>query len=54
MGRHLQKAFDKAPQCILTMPILEGTDGVQKMSKSLEKGAWGHGLKRTNGLKLLV
>jgi len=36
MGRHLQKAFDKAPQCILTMPILEGTDGVQKMSKSLD------------------
>ena len=35
MGRHLQKAFEKAPQCILTMPILEGTDGVQKMSKSL-------------------
>ncbi|MBD66684.1 MAG: tyrosine--tRNA ligase [Halobacteriovoraceae bacterium] len=36
MGRHLQKAFDKEPQCILTMPILEGTDGVQKMSKSLD------------------
>lgn len=35
MGRHLQKAYDKKPQCILTMPILEGTDGVQKMSKSL-------------------
>ena len=36
MGRHLQKAFGKSPQCILTMPILEGTDGVQKMSKSLD------------------
>lgn len=36
MGRHLQKAFDQEPQCILTMPILEGTDGVQKMSKSLD------------------
>jgi tyrosyl-tRNA synthetase len=36
MGRHLQKAYDKKPQCILTMPILEGTDGVQKMSKSLD------------------
>lgn len=35
MGRHLQKAFDKIPQCILTMPILEGIDGIQKMSKSL-------------------
>ena len=36
MGRHLQKQFEKSPQCILTMPILEGTDGVQKMSKSLD------------------
>lgn len=36
MGRHLQKAYNKEPQCILTMPILEGTDGVQKMSKSLD------------------
>lgn len=36
MGRSLQKAFDKEPQCILTMPILEGTDGVNKMSKSLD------------------
>lgn len=36
MGRHLQKAYDQKPQCILTMPILEGTDGVQKMSKSLD------------------
>lgn len=36
MGRHLQKAHGQEPQCILTMPILEGTDGVQKMSKSLD------------------
>lgn len=36
MGRHLQKAHDQNPQCILTMPILEGLDGVQKMSKSLD------------------
>jgi tyrosyl-tRNA synthetase len=36
MGRHLQKQYGKEPQCILTMPILEGLDGVQKMSKSLD------------------
>lgn len=36
MGRHLQKAHEQNPQCILTMPILEGLDGVQKMSKSLD------------------
>lgn len=35
VGREIQKAYDKEPQCILTMPILEGTDGVEKMSKSL-------------------
>lgn len=35
VGREIQKAFGMAPQCILTMPILEGTDGVEKMSKSL-------------------
>lgn len=35
MGRELQKHFGQKPQCILTMPLLEGTDGVQKMSKSL-------------------
>jgi len=35
VGRELQKAYGQAPQCILTMPILEGLDGVQKMSKSL-------------------
>jgi tyrosyl-tRNA synthetase len=34
MGRELQKHFDQIPQCILTMPLLEGLDGVQKMSKS--------------------
>jgi tyrosyl-tRNA synthetase len=35
MGRTLQKAAGQAPQAILTMPLLEGLDGVQKMSKSL-------------------
>ena len=34
MGRELQKHFNQKPQCILTMPLLEGLDGVQKMSKS--------------------
>lgn len=34
MGRVLQKDYGQLPQIILTMPILEGTDGVQKMSKS--------------------
>jgi len=36
MGRELQKQNDQEPQVILTMPILEGLDGVQKMSKSLD------------------
>ncbi|MFQ5716032.1 MAG: tyrosine--tRNA ligase [Nitrospinales bacterium] len=35
VGRDLQRAYGMAPQTILTMPLLEGTDGVQKMSKSL-------------------
>ena len=35
MGRELQKAAGQAPQVVLTMPLLEGLDGVQKMSKSL-------------------
>ena len=35
MGRTLQKAYGQPPQICLTMPILEGLDGVQKMSKSL-------------------
>ncbi len=35
MGRELQRAYDQEPQCILTMPLLEGLDGVKKMSKSL-------------------
>lgn len=34
MGRHLQSEYDQEPQCILTMPLLEGLDGVEKMSKS--------------------
>ena len=35
VGRELQKHYDQSPQCILTMPLLEGLDGVNKMSKSL-------------------
>ncbi|MXS86437.1 tyrosine--tRNA ligase [Nitrosomonas sp. HPC101] len=35
VGRELQKHYGQPPQCILTMPLLEGLDGVQKMSKSL-------------------
>lgn len=36
VGREVQKSYGEEAQCILTMPILEGTDGVQKMSKSLD------------------
>lgn len=36
VGRDLQSSYGQEPQCILTMPILEGLDGVQKMSKSLD------------------
>ena len=36
MGRNLQREFDQEPQVILTMPLLEGLDGVNKMSKSLD------------------
>lgn len=35
VGREIMRAYGHEPQCILTMPILEGTDGVEKMSKSL-------------------
>jgi tyrosyl-tRNA synthetase len=35
VGRQLQEAFGQKPQVVITMPILEGLDGVQKMSKSL-------------------
>lgn len=35
MGRELQKAYGQDPQVVITLPLLEGTDGVQKMSKSL-------------------
>jgi len=35
VGRELQRQYGQTPQVVLTMPILEGTDGVQKMSKSL-------------------
>ena len=35
MGREVQKEHGQPPQCILTLPLLEGTDGINKMSKSL-------------------
>ena len=35
MGRELQREWGQSPQCVLTMPLLEGLDGVNKMSKSL-------------------
>lgn len=35
MGRELQKHFQQSPQVVMTMPLLEGLDGIQKMSKSL-------------------
>src|SRR5690554_2732773 len=35
MGRELQRAYGQEPQCVITMPLLEGLDGVNKMSKSL-------------------
>ncbi|MES2579770.1 MAG: tyrosine--tRNA ligase [Pseudomonadota bacterium] len=35
MGRELQKQYGYSPQCVLTMPLLEGLDGINKMSKSL-------------------
>lgn len=35
MGRELQKHYGQPSQCVLTMPLLEGTDGVNKMSKSM-------------------
>ena len=35
VGREIMRSYGLEPQCILTMPILEGTDGVEKMSKSL-------------------
>ncbi|HEY3180540.1 MAG TPA: tyrosine--tRNA ligase [Casimicrobiaceae bacterium] len=36
VGRELQRHFGQEPQCILTLPLLEGLDGVNKMSKSLD------------------
>ena len=35
VGRELQKHYGQAPQCVLMMPLLEGLDGISKMSKSL-------------------
>jgi tyrosyl-tRNA synthetase len=36
VGRELQRSYDQEPQVVLTVPILEGLDGTNKMSKSLE------------------
>ena len=36
VGRDLQKSYGQEPQCIITLPLLEGLDGVHKMSKSLD------------------
>ena len=36
VGRHIQQSFDLEPQIVLTMPLLEGLDGVQKMSKTYD------------------
>jgi tyrosyl-tRNA synthetase len=36
MGRHLQHVYEQEAQCVLTMPLIEGTDGVHKMSKSMD------------------
>jgi tyrosyl-tRNA synthetase len=35
VGRHLQETYGQEPQIVMTMPLLEGTDGINKMSKSL-------------------
>ena len=35
VGRHLQETYGQEPQVVMTMPLLEGLDGVNKMSKSL-------------------
>jgi tyrosyl-tRNA synthetase len=35
VGRHLQQLYGQTPQCVMTVPLLEGLDGVHKMSKSL-------------------
>jgi tyrosyl-tRNA synthetase len=36
MGRHLQQVYMQESQCVLTMPLIEGTDGIHKMSKSMD------------------
>ena len=36
VGREIQKAYGMSPQVVMTLPLLEGTDGTQKMSKSLD------------------
>ena len=36
VGRHIQQSFEQEPQIAFTMPLLEGLDGVRKMSKSYD------------------
>jgi tyrosyl-tRNA synthetase len=53
MGRELQKYYDKPQQCIVTLPLLEGLDGVQKMSKSLNNYIGINELPKTMFAKIL-
>ena len=53
MGRELQKFYGKPQQCIITLPLLEGLDGVQKMSKSLNNYMWINELPETMFAKIL-
>ena len=46
MGREVQRAYGQEPQVVLTMPLLEGLDGVRKMSKSLDNYVGAHGARR--------
>ena len=47
VGRELQRAWGQEPQLVLTVPLLEGLDGVQKMSQSLWATTWGSQKPRT-------
>ena len=46
MGRQIQPAYGQAPQIVLTLPLLTGLDGVQKMSKSFGNADRGHRARR--------
>ena len=47
LGRVIQRAYGQPEQVILTLPLLTGTDGERKMSKSLRQLHRGHGRRRT-------